>query len=158
MLSSCSLAASPPSLQNQCGQEVNRATGALTAGGRGPVHVGHVDDAGTGWTTGARQSPRLGSASNLPNGTTQSHNFSASVSLSVESKCSVDLSFPKAILQARGKAFPSNQRQICSTEKTTLCPTSEVWNSLSFIERDVCNVSHSSFSAVLFSKVRNQHP
>ena len=89
-------------------REVNRAAGELTASGSCPVYIGHVGKVHTSWTTEAQQSPRLSSASNLPDGTDQPHNISASVSLSVKSKCSPDLWYPNTSLQAGGKAFPSN--------------------------------------------------
>lgn len=72
-------------------REVNRAAGELAAGGSRPVYVGHVGKVHTSCATEAQQSPRLSSASNLPDGTDQPRNVSASVSLSVKSKCSLDL-------------------------------------------------------------------
>lgn len=46
---------------NQCGQEVNRAAQALTAGGSGPIHLWHVDTVHTG-----QQKPSRALGSVLP--------------------------------------------------------------------------------------------
>ena len=75
-------------------------------------------------------------------------------------KCSLNLWFPNAGLQAAGKAFPSNQEDVYSTDEMTWCPASEVWESLSFPGGDVCNVDHSScFSGVLFrAKLEMSNP
>lgn len=65
-------------------------------------------------------------------------------------KCSLNLWFPNAGLQAAGKAFRSNQENVYSIDEMTWCPASEVWDSLSF-RGDACNADHSScFSGVLF--------
>lgn len=129
VLSSSPLATSPPSLQNQCGARGKQSRRrARHHRRRRPIRIRHVDAVRMGWTTEAQQSPRLSPASNRPDGNDQSRNLVASGSWSFKPKCSLDLQFPRASVQAGGKA----QKLIYSLEKT------EVWNSLSFIEGDAC--------------------
>ena len=76
VLSSSALATASPSLQNPCGQEVNRAAGPRSACGTAcpplDVDIVHISR-----TTGAQKSSRLSTASSLLEATGQSRQLSA---------------------------------------------------------------------------------
>ena len=117
-----------------------------------------MDKVRTGWTREAQQGP----SSALP-ATCQmalTNHVMPQPQFPCLLKCSLNLWFLNAGLQAAGKAFPSNQLTSTSTDEVTWCPASEVWDSLSFRGGDVCNADHSScFSGVLFrAKLEMSNP
>lgn len=103
--------------------------------------------------------PQLSSAGNLSDGTDQSCDASASVSLSV--KVLIESMVPECWSPSCRQGLPQQSTDTStSTDEVTWCPASEVWDSLSFRGGDVCNADHSScFSGVLFrAKLEMSNP